>query len=75
MSMFSPRFANEGYYMAIPDFQSIMLPLMQYCRDGREHNTIETADALAATFKLTGDERNALLPSGVQKISEIWLPI
>lgn len=54
--------------MAIPDFQSLMLPLMQYCRDGKEHNTSETSDALAATFKLTTDERRALLPSGVQKI-------
>ena len=54
--------------MAIPDFQSIMLPLMQYCRDGREHSTSETADALAATFKLTDEERKALLPSGVQEV-------
>jgi restriction system protein len=34
----------------------------------REHNTSETADALAAVFKLTVDERKALLPSGVQQI-------
>jgi restriction system protein len=54
--------------MAIPDFQSIMLPLMQFCRDGREHTTSETADALATTFKLTTDERKALFPSGVQEI-------
>jgi restriction system protein len=54
--------------MAIPDFQSIMLPLMQYCRDGKEHTASETADALAASFKLTTDERKTLLPSGVQEV-------
>ncbi len=54
--------------MAIPDFQSIMLPLMRYCRDEKEHNTGETADALAAEFKLSEEERKALLPSGVQEI-------
>jgi len=54
--------------MAIPDFQSVMLPLMRYCADGKEHAISETTDALADQFKLTDEERKALLPSGVQEI-------
>ena len=54
--------------MAIPDFQSVMLPLMRYCADGKEHAVSETTDALANQFKLTDEERKALLPSGVQEI-------
>jgi restriction system protein len=53
--------------MAIPDFQSIMLPLLQYCKDGNEHSISETVDALADHFKLTEEERKILLPSGVQE--------
>jgi restriction system protein len=54
--------------MAIPDFQSVMLPLMRFCADGTEHAISETTDALADQFKLTDEERKALLPSGVQEI-------
>ena len=54
--------------MAIPDFQSVMLPLMQHCADGNEHSISQTTDALADQFKLTDDERKALLPSGVQEV-------
>lgn len=54
--------------MAIPDFQSIMLPLLRYCADGSEHDISQTTDALADQFKLTEDERKALLPSGVQEV-------
>ena len=54
--------------MAIPDFQSLMLPLMRYCADEKEHSISETTDALAELFKLTEIERKALLPSGVQEV-------
>ncbi len=53
--------------MAIPDFQTIMLPLMRHCQDGQEHSS-DTVDALAKYFKLTDEELNALLPSGVQEV-------
>ena len=54
--------------MAIPDFQSIMLPLVRHCGDGQEHATSDTVEALATEFSLSEDERKALLPSGVQEI-------
>ncbi len=52
--------------MAIPDFQSLMLPLLKCVSDDKEHNTSECIDALAAQFQLTDEERNELLPSGRQ---------
>jgi len=54
--------------MAIPDFQTVMLPLIQHCQDGQEHSISDTVDALAKHFKLTEEERKALLPSGVQEV-------
>jgi restriction system protein len=54
--------------MAIPDFQSIMLPLVRHCGDGQEHTTSDTVEALAAEFSLSEHERTALLPSGVQGV-------
>ncbi len=52
--------------MPIPDYQSIMLPLLKYASDGREHSLHDTIEALAAEFRLTGEERRVLLPSGQQ---------
>jgi restriction system protein len=52
--------------MAIPDYQSIMLPLLKFARDGEEHSLRETIEALADEFELTGEERTELLPSGQQ---------
>jgi len=54
--------------MAIPDYQSIMLPLLKLASDGKEHSIHETVDALADEFKLTNEERKELLPSGQQEI-------
>lgn len=52
--------------MAIPDFQSIMLPLLKFAADGQEHSIQETIEALAVGFQLTTEEREELLPSGKQ---------
>jgi restriction system protein len=54
--------------MAIPDFQTIMLPLMRHCQDGQEHSISDTVEALGKQFNLTDEERKALLPSGVQEV-------
>lgn len=50
--------------MAIPDFQSIMLPFLKYLSDGKEHHMSDTHDALAKEFGLTEKELKELLPSG-----------
>ena len=52
--------------MAIPDFQSIMLPLLKFLADKKEHSLRETIEYLADEFKLTEEERKKLLPSGQQ---------
>lgn len=52
--------------MAIPDYQSIMLPLLEFAGDGQEHSLRETIEALADRFELTREERTQLLPSGQQ---------
>lgn len=54
--------------MAIPDYQSIMLPFLKYMRDRKEHSLRETVDYLADDFNLTEEERKELLPSGLQAI-------
>jgi len=50
--------------MPIPDFQSIMLPLLQQAANGMEHSLHEAVDILAAQFALTEEEKTALIPSG-----------
>ncbi len=39
--------------MAIPDFQSIMLPLLELAGDGEVHSTQQAVDDLADRFGLT----------------------
>lgn len=50
--------------MPIPDFQTIMLPLLQYSSDGAEHRMADALEHLAAHFGLTQEELVQLLPSG-----------
>jgi restriction system protein len=52
--------------MAIPDFQSVMLPLLRFASDEREHSLQEAVDYLAIEFALTAEEKQELLPSGKQ---------
>ena len=52
--------------MAVPDYQSLMLPLLKITNDGKEHGFSEVVDALALQFRLTDDDRKELLPSGTQ---------
>jgi restriction system protein len=54
--------------MAIPKFQSIMLPLLKFCADGKEHTNREAFDALSQKFGLTEEEQKKLVPSGQQGI-------
>lgn len=54
--------------MPIPDFQSIMLPLLQQVSDGKEYRYRELIEILAQQFKLSDVERNELLASGTQPI-------
>lgn len=55
--------------MPIPDFESIMLPLLKFLsEDKEEHSLRETVECLSQTFKLSEEERKELLPSGQQPV-------
>lgn len=54
--------------MAIPDYQTCMLPFLRYLEDGVERSLREAEENLAEYFKLTASERAELLPSGQQGV-------
>jgi len=51
--------------MSIPDFQSLMLPVLAISAKG-ETNIGDTVETLAEQYRLTPEERAQLLPSGRQ---------
>lgn len=55
--------------MAIPDYQTCMLPLLKVIADGSDHKMTEVVVNLSQQFKLTQEEQDALLPSGQQSES------
>ena len=54
--------------MPIPDFQTLMLPVLKISSDGEIHYIHDAVDELSAQFSLTEDEKSRLLPSGQQPI-------
>lgn len=52
----------------IPDYQSLMLPLMKLVSDGQEHKYRDLIEKLAIEFQITDEERKELLASGNQAI-------
>ncbi|WP_447964326.1 restriction endonuclease [Nitrospira sp. Ecomares 2.1] len=54
--------------MAIPDYQTLMLPVLKLASDGKEHKFSQAVEELADEFHLTTGERNELLPSGSQAV-------
>jgi restriction system protein len=54
--------------MAIPDFQSLMRPLLAYAADGAEKSIKGAIAGLAKELKLSDDEIHQLLPSGKQSM-------
>ncbi|MFA5939753.1 MAG: restriction endonuclease [Sinimarinibacterium sp.] len=54
--------------MPIPDYQTLMLPVLRLSSDGQEHKFAQAVEDLAEEFQLTAEERNELLPSGAQAV-------
>jgi restriction system protein len=54
--------------MAIPDYHTLMLPVLKVLGDGRERRFNELLPTLADKFQLTEEERAQLLPSGRQQM-------
>jgi len=53
--------------MAIPDYQTLMLPVLQLASEG-EQRVADVVDLLADRLGLTEEERQKLLPSGRQRV-------
>ena len=54
--------------MPVPDYQSLMLPLLTRLDDGEEHALKELREEISADLNLTDADRAELLPSGKQAI-------
>lgn len=53
--------------MTIPDYQKVMLPLLNFLSDGKDHSLRECTKELGDIFNLTEEERRQLLPSGTEE--------
>lgn len=54
--------------MAVPDFQTLMLPVMEILADGVEHTSGDVRQNLASRLSLTDTDLAELLPSGTQPV-------
>lgn len=52
----------------IPDYQACMLPLLKFSADEKIHTLAEAVTNIANQFKLTEDEKQQMLPSGLQAV-------
>lgn len=52
----------------IPDYQTLMLPLLKITADGQEHKYRDLIEELSTDFQLTDEERKEFLASGNQAI-------
>lgn len=52
----------------IPNYQTIMLPLLKIVGDGQEYQYRDLIEKLAVTFQITEEERKTMLASGNQPI-------
>ena len=54
--------------MAVPDYQSVMLPLLKFAEEQKtEISTDDAVEALATSLGLTEDDLKEMLPSGLQR--------
>lgn len=52
--------------MQIPDYQEVMLPLLKFLGDEKEHSVHDAIDYISKFFNLTEEDQSVLLPSGQQ---------
>jgi len=52
--------------MAVPDFQSIMLPMLRMMANGREYSLADILGTLGSEFQLSDDDLSERIPSGRQ---------
>src|SRR6266404_1786117 len=54
--------------MAVPDFQTLMLPLLKLASGGERQTIAEAVERLAQEFQLSDDDRTQLLGSGQTRL-------
>jgi restriction system protein len=54
--------------MPVPDYETMMLPLLRLLQDRREHRVDELRDSLAAELGLSDEDRRIMQPSGRQPL-------
>jgi len=54
--------------MPVPDLESIMMPMLKFLGDKKDHSMKEVEESLAIFFKLNEDEKRQLKPSGGESI-------
>src|SRR5271166_5985323 len=54
--------------MAVPDFQTLMLPLLKLASGDQRHTLAEAVEHLAQEFQLSEDDRTQLLGSGQTRL-------
>lgn len=54
--------------MGVPDYQSIMLPLLKLTNDCEEHSLHELIEELSENFNLSDEDMKEFLPSGKQPV-------
>ena len=59
---------NSFNIIMIPDYQTLMLPLLTLVADGQEYRSRELIEHLGIEFQVTDEERKELLASGNQPI-------
>ena len=56
--------------MAVPAYQTVMRPILEFLSDGKDHGIREVYSAIADRLELTENERQELIPSGTQRLLE-----
>jgi restriction system protein len=56
--------STKKMLMAVPDFQSMMRPVLALHADGQPHTSADVRDAVADVLGVTEDDRQVPLPSG-----------
>ena len=54
--------------MSIPDYQTLMLPVLKIAKDGNAYKSRDAIEILAEEVSLSDEERRELLPSGSQAV-------
>ncbi|MBI3741701.1 MAG: restriction endonuclease [Chloroflexi bacterium] len=54
--------------MPIPDYESLMLPLLKLLSDKKEHEATQVNELLTTEFNLSDEEKSARLPSGAKPV-------